>query len=157
MRKSTKIELEIFGSHNRQFCLAQSPSVGSYEGPKLETVNFFCKNDLFDEKGRVKMYTGAQNSCEHQKLNRSFIVEHGLFDVHDANANFVIQNYQRREENWTDCWTRFLSGWTINEDFRASGMSLCTPEPTHYYTQYCPPMGKNKDFKMLIMEPTAFT
>lgn len=103
------------------------------------------------------MFTGNLNSCEHHKLNKTFIIDHGLFDYGAKEANFVIQNYQFREINYTKLWSVFMSGWKINEDFRDSEMKLCVAKQTAYNIVYCLPGVKDGDFSIKLMEPAQHT
>ena len=153
-RKKSNDEYEVQGIYNKEYCLLLPPFSNS--APSV-VGNFFCKDDLFDERGRVKMFTGYLNSCEHLKLNKTFILEHGLFDYEAKEANWVIQDYQHPEINYTKFWSNFVSGWKINDDLSNSGIELCIAEPAAYNTVYCLPRKKDGDFGIRIMDPTANT
>jgi hypothetical protein len=152
--KKSNDEYEVQGIYNKEYCLLLPPFSNSAPS---DVGNFFCKDDLFDEMGRVKMFTGYLNSCEHLKLNKTFILEHGLFDYDAKEANWVIQNYQQPEINYTKFWSNFVSGWKINDDLRDSGMKLCIAEPAAYNIVYCLPRKKDGDFEIRIMDPAANT
>ena len=153
-RKKSNDEYEVQGIFNKEYCLLL-PSIS--DSAPSAVGNFFCKDDLYDEGGRVKMFTGNLNSCEHLKLNKTFILEHGLFDYEAKEAKWVIQNYQHPEINYTNFWSKFVSGWKINDDFRDSGMKLCIAEPAAYNIVYCLPRKKEDDFEIQIMDPAANT
>lgn len=153
-KKQSDDEYEISGIMDKEYCLSLPPHSNS--APSYIGI-FFCKNDLFDEAGRVKIFTGHVNSCEHYKLTKKFIIEHGLFDLKADKANFVIQNYQNPEINYTTSWSNSISGWEINEDIRDSGMKLCAAKVNAYNIVYCLPKVKDGDFEIKLMDPAVMT
>jgi len=89
----TNKNLDIYGWGGK-FCLGLAPKSIFITADDFYQGIFFCENDIYDEQGRVKMYVGRLDACEHLKLNLTFIVEKGLFNGQHRGTKYVIKNYQ---------------------------------------------------------------
>jgi hypothetical protein len=144
-------ELEI-KVRDGNFCLTPPPKSQFKTSDDINQGNFFCEDDVYDERGRVKMYVGQLDSCEHLKLNLTFIMKHGLFVGQHHGKKYVIQNYQRRSENWTTIWSSFKSGWRTNDSFEDSEIKLCSENLNQYNVQYCV-TDEDNEGEVMIKDP----
>lgn len=148
LESNKELEIKV---RDGNFCLSLPPE-SQFKTAKVEG-NFFCEGDVYDERGRVKMYFGQLDSCDHLKLNLTFIMKHGLFIGKHHGTKYIIQNYQRRSENWTRNWSIFKSGWRTNDSFEDSEIDLCSENLSQYNVQYCVKDENNEEEEVRIGDP----
>ena len=145
-------ELEIHGSTTGEFCLSRPPSTLLFSKDENAQIsgNFFCKNELFDDEGRVIMFHGNLDFCEHLKLNKSFVLDHHLLDSEFLGENFIIINLLQQNASWIPFWHNVKSGWKTNEKVERSEMDFCIEEAEVYHVQYCLPDREGEKWSVKI-------
>ena len=150
LESNEELEIKVRGG---KFCLSPPPKSLFQTADHINQGNFFCEGDVYDERDRVKMYVGQLDSCNHLKLNLTFIMKHGLFVGKHNGKKYVIKNYQRRSENWTINWSSFKSGWRTNDNFEDSDIDLCSENLSQYNVQYCVKDENNEEEEVRIRSP----
>ena len=103
---------------------------------------FVCKNETFDEQGRLILFNSKRVFCELEKLT-SELVEKYQPSVPDhkgeeGKSSFLVQ-FEIFLVNWVTRnpggYARMLSGWSIFDDYEESGIPICSASPEAHLVQ----------------------
>ena len=129
------IDVSKNGKYN--FCLWPM-SINSWD--KL----FVCKNETFDEQGRLILFYGKRIFCELEKLTSELVEKYQPsvpdFKGEEGKSSFLIQ-FETFLVNWvtrylnTGGYARMQSGWSIFDDYEESGIPICSSSPEMHLVQ----------------------
>ena len=103
---------------------------------------FVCKNETFDEQGRLIIFCGKRIFCELEKLTSELVEKYQPF-VHaseDGKRSFPIKvkiflvTWVTRYLSWGG-YARMQSGWSIFDDYEEAGIPLCSWSPEAHLVQ----------------------
>ena len=116
------------------FCLWPMATV--YSSSNSINKHFVCKNETFDEQGRLILFFSDKIFCELEKLTAELIDKYqpNVHALKDGKNSLFIKFYVF-SVTWITRFmnrggfARILSGWSIFDDYEKSGIPLCSYTP----------------------------
>jgi hypothetical protein len=127
--KYTPLEIQI---DVKDFNGCMWPTKTSYFSENYTNKRFICKNETFDEQGRLIIFYGNTIFCELEKITADLNRKYKLLNIsfRDGNRSFFdlvfyfsvtwITRYMN-----SGGYARLVSGWSVFDDYEKSGLPLC--------------------------------
>ena len=104
---------------------------------------FVCKNETFDERGRLILFNSKRIFCELEKLTSQLVEKYqpsipSFIKGEEGKSSFLIQ-FEIFLVNWVTRnpggFARMHSGWSIFDNYEESGIPICSSSPEMHLVQ----------------------
>ena len=104
-----------------EFCIFILADIWTNIGANYQ---FVCKNQIFDEEGRVIIINDSSISCEMLKINKTFFDEFNLWNKEFSNISWTIDYKEKQPYSY-----RLLLGFKNSPDVEEqTGFQQCSPK-----------------------------